>query len=223
MTDHPSKTLAGFAANLCFEDIPKPVLRYAEDLLLDWFGSALAGNQTQTTSYWNGSTGQALIKALNGSQSAKNLGSWLAANFNNLFGADAGTANNLTGMTNAQVASYYQTLYANSAKKAEVEALALALAVYVTNSNLAGTVGTSYGFAVSTTGLGAATTNVGVNGAAFGINNNTVMTITELLSRANARARKGLLWDANGDGSLSAAETVLRNQVYSLFGAINNT
>src|SRR5450759_516368 len=43
MTDHPSKTLASFAANLRFEDIPEPVLRRAEDLFLDWFGSALAG------------------------------------------------------------------------------------------------------------------------------------------------------------------------------------
>ncbi len=41
--DHPSQTLAAFAANLRFEDIPPAVLRRAEDLLLDWFGSALAG------------------------------------------------------------------------------------------------------------------------------------------------------------------------------------
>jgi 2-methylcitrate dehydratase PrpD len=41
--DHPSATLAAFAANLRFEDIPAPVMRRAEDLLLDWFGSALAG------------------------------------------------------------------------------------------------------------------------------------------------------------------------------------
>jgi 2-methylcitrate dehydratase PrpD len=41
--DHPSQALATFAANLRFEDIPAPVLRRAEDLFLDWFGSALAG------------------------------------------------------------------------------------------------------------------------------------------------------------------------------------
>ena len=35
--------LAEFAAGLHFEDIPPPVLRKAEDLLVDWFGSALAG------------------------------------------------------------------------------------------------------------------------------------------------------------------------------------
>jgi hypothetical protein len=121
------------------------------------------------------------------------------------------------------VAAYYQTLYANSKKKLEAEALALALSVYVTNSSLAGTVGTSYGLAVSTTGLGAATVNVGVNGPAFGVNNNTVMTIPELLSRTNARARKGILWDVNGDGTLSAGEIALRNQALSLFDAINKT
>jgi 2-methylcitrate dehydratase PrpD len=43
MNDHPSQTLASFAAKLRFEDIPEPVLRRAEDLFLDWFGSALAG------------------------------------------------------------------------------------------------------------------------------------------------------------------------------------
>lgn len=39
----PSTQLAEFAANLQFKDIPEPVVRRAEDLLLDWFGSALAG------------------------------------------------------------------------------------------------------------------------------------------------------------------------------------
>jgi 2-methylcitrate dehydratase PrpD len=43
MSDHPSQTLAAFAANLRFEDIPEPVIRRTEDLFLDWFGSALAG------------------------------------------------------------------------------------------------------------------------------------------------------------------------------------
>ena len=98
----------------------------------------VAGNQTQTIAFWNGTSGQNLIKALNGSQNAKNLGNWLATNFGNLFGSAAGTANNLSGKTNAQVAAYFQSLYANAAKKAEAEALALALTVYVTNSNLAG-------------------------------------------------------------------------------------
>ncbi len=39
----PGLQLAHFAAGLRFEDIPEPVIRRAEDLFLDWFGSALAG------------------------------------------------------------------------------------------------------------------------------------------------------------------------------------
>ncbi len=40
---HPSATLARFASALRFDDIPGAVVRRAEDLLLDWVGSALAG------------------------------------------------------------------------------------------------------------------------------------------------------------------------------------
>ena len=40
----PSATLAQFAAQLRFEDIPTPVVRKTEDLLIDWFGSVVAGH-----------------------------------------------------------------------------------------------------------------------------------------------------------------------------------
>jgi 2-methylcitrate dehydratase PrpD len=43
MKEDYSSTLAQFAATLAFEDIPEPVMRRAEDLFLDWMGSALAG------------------------------------------------------------------------------------------------------------------------------------------------------------------------------------
>lgn len=43
MAETAESTLAAFAATLRFEDIPVPVVRRAEDLLLDWFGSAMAG------------------------------------------------------------------------------------------------------------------------------------------------------------------------------------
>ncbi len=47
MTSTPSATLAAFAADLRFEQIPAPVLRRAEDLLLDWLGSSLAGRNSR--------------------------------------------------------------------------------------------------------------------------------------------------------------------------------
>ena len=42
-TQHPSRELASFAANLKTADIPDEVINRAEDLLVDWFGSAIAG------------------------------------------------------------------------------------------------------------------------------------------------------------------------------------
>jgi 2-methylcitrate dehydratase PrpD len=39
----PTAQLAAFASGLTFEAIPEPVVRKTEDLLVDWFGSALAG------------------------------------------------------------------------------------------------------------------------------------------------------------------------------------
>jgi 2-methylcitrate dehydratase PrpD len=43
MIETEERRLAEFAATLRFESIPAPVARRAEDLFLDWFGSALAG------------------------------------------------------------------------------------------------------------------------------------------------------------------------------------
>jgi 2-methylcitrate dehydratase PrpD len=46
MTSHTAQ-LAAFAAGLRFEDIPAPVVSKIEDLLVDWFGSAVAGHGTR--------------------------------------------------------------------------------------------------------------------------------------------------------------------------------
>jgi 2-methylcitrate dehydratase PrpD len=43
MSNTPSAQLAAFAAGLRFNDIPVAVVRKTEDLLVDWFGSAMAG------------------------------------------------------------------------------------------------------------------------------------------------------------------------------------
>ncbi|MBP8205232.1 MAG: MmgE/PrpD family protein, partial [Giesbergeria sp.] len=40
----PSAQLAAFAAHLRFEHLPQAVVRKTEDLLVDWFGSAVAGH-----------------------------------------------------------------------------------------------------------------------------------------------------------------------------------
>ena len=40
---HLSQELASFASSLQAKDIPAPVMSRAEDFLVDWFGSAVAG------------------------------------------------------------------------------------------------------------------------------------------------------------------------------------
>uniref|UniRef100_UPI0035B25AC3 MmgE/PrpD family protein n=1 Tax=Hylemonella sp. TaxID=2066020 RepID=UPI0035B25AC3 len=47
MTTSSTQALARFAATLKFESIPEPVIRRTEDLLLDWFGSCLAGKNAR--------------------------------------------------------------------------------------------------------------------------------------------------------------------------------
>ena len=54
MSDHPSLELATFAANLRYADIPQPVLRRTEDLLVDWFGSTVAGKGAKAVKIMNG-------------------------------------------------------------------------------------------------------------------------------------------------------------------------
>ena len=47
-SESPGATLAAFAADLCFSQIPEPVVRRTEDLLVDWFGSAVAGHAARS-------------------------------------------------------------------------------------------------------------------------------------------------------------------------------
>lgn len=161
-------------------------------------GSFATAKQTATLNFWNGTRGQALITSFNGGASSTALSSWLAG-FSNLWGATAG-ANNLTGKTNAQVAAFFQTLYAAASPKADAQALALALNIYATTLSLGGTAGTAYGFSVTATGLGASLVLLGSNGPAFDSPNNVGVTAYQLLKATNAHAVTGVLY--NGDSVL---------------------
>ena len=86
--------------------------------------------------------------------------------------------------------------------------------MYATNPNLDTTaVARSYGFTVSGNGLGTATANVGSNGGAFGVANNSVLTIMDLLLAADQQAVGGLLYGGNA---------ALRKQANNVFSAIND-
>ena len=72
--------------------------------------------------------------------------------------------------------------------------------------------GTRYGFIVSGNGVATSTYNVGTSGAAFGVADNTVMTVMDILLAADAQAVNGVLY--NGDATR-------RNQANNVFSAIN--
>ncbi len=65
-TPHLSKALATFAAELTISDIPEEVIARTEDLLVDWFGSAIAGK------------GSRPVETM--TQFAQNMGGFNAAN-----------------------------------------------------------------------------------------------------------------------------------------------
>ena len=109
-----------------------------------------------------------MIQSLKGGANSTNLGYWLANNFANMYGANAG-ANNLAGKTNAQFAAFYISLFKRKGPKLDAQVMATAFAVYVTDSDLASTNASQYGFIVTSAGTGAATFNVGSIGAAFGV------------------------------------------------------
>ncbi len=154
-------------------------------------------NEVAGIAFWNG-RGQALIKSFDGDPNATALGNWLASNFPNLYGASAGS-HNLTGDTNTQVASFFQSVNAstNNRTALDAEVLATALNVYATTLSLGGTAGQAYGFLVDTAGLGARTSNVGANGMAFGVPNFTSENVLQLLKAANNNAAGAEPWGMN--------------------------
>jgi hypothetical protein len=170
-------------------------------------GKGLAGG----IGFWQNSNGQTLIKSFNGGATATTLSAWLATTFPNLYGASAG-ANNLTGKTNAQVAAFYLSQFNLSAPKAQAQVLATALNVYATTQGLGGTAGVAYGFSVSASGLGARSYNVGSDGAAFGVANNTTCNVYQLLLAVNKQAVNGVLYNGNA---------TLQSQAAALFNALN--
>ena len=167
--------------------------------------------QTATIGYWQNKNGQALIKSVNGGPTATSLGNWLASNFPNMYGVNAGT-NNLAGKTNAQIADYYITLFKQKGQKLDAQVLATAFAVYVTDSDLAGNNAAPYGFTVSSSGTGASTFSVGGSGLAFGVANNTRLTILQILAATNARSVGGRIYNGS---------TSLRNLANTVYDGIN--
>jgi hypothetical protein len=159
----------------------------------------VSGGDTATIGFWHNKNGQALIDSLNGGPNSTALGNWLATEFPYLYGAKS--ANNLANQSNATVAALFLTFFNVSGQKTSAQILGGALAIYVTNSNLAGTGAGSYGFNVSPSGTGAKTYNVGSLGTTIGLSNNASYTVLQLLQQANLDLQNGT-FNANAFNSI---------------------
>jgi len=152
--------------------------------------------------FWE-NLGQTLIKNFNITTSTpqpKNLGNWLATNFPHLFGSQG--SYNMANKNNTQVAAQFVSFYTQS-NQAYAQIMATALNVYASTSGLGNTGSTlasspsDYGFNVTTAGLGAAEFNIGNNGSAFGVANNSTLTVDQLLSYADSKISGGQLYGNN--------------------------
>ncbi|HEY7118293.1 MAG TPA: hypothetical protein VH475_17020 [Tepidisphaeraceae bacterium] len=177
----------------------------------------LKRGMTATIGFWQNKNGQALLKSLNGGPNATNLGNWLATNFPNLWGANAGT-NNLAGKTNTQIAAYFVSKFNVKGMKLDAQVLSVAFATYVTNASLAGNVAAKYGFVVSAQGTGAATLGSGSGGAALGLGKNATISVWQALKAADQLS-------AGGTGAskfeMFNGNATLRNSANTLFSYIN--
>jgi hypothetical protein len=171
-------------------------------------GGSVQRGQAAGIGFWNNRNGQALIKALNGG-TGHQLADWLAATLPHMFGASVG-GNNLAGQSNAYIAALFQQDFLMKGVKLDAQVLATALSVYATNAALDPTQAAAhYGFTVGGAGLGAVSVNVGSDGDAFGVANNTTMTVMDLLLATDAQAANGVLYGGNATKRKEA------NDVYS--------
>ncbi len=160
---------------------------------------------TATIGFWHNRNGQYIISILNGGGTSKLLANWLANNYPYLYGVNSTT--NLTNMTNANVAAYFMTLFNVSGQKTYAQILGGALASYTTSTTLGGTdavivaARSKFGFNSSTGGTGSRAYNVGSNGAAAGLTNNTSYTVSQLLVAANFAINNGT-FNANAFNSI---------------------
>ena len=211
-------------------------------------GGTVNARQTAAIGFWEGSAGKNLIKQLNGDKDSTLLSEWLAATFPNMYGVSAGD-NNLAGESNSDIHKFFKKLIkdrnkgimkklSHGAQWLDPQVMAVALATYVTNETLISqkfdpldpVTSTdliarvnSFGFLTTTHGVGVATFNVGASGAAFGVENNSTMTVLDLLFAINERTNDGVLYDLDGDGKLDVAilEEMQRELANTLFALIN--
>jgi hypothetical protein len=198
----------------------------ARDYIFAELGQQVASGDSATVGFWHNQHGQDLI-----TQGGAALAQWLSEKFDNVFGdtfADGEGSDD-----GAEVAAFFndqlfKQMGTKSQGPAKVDAqfMAVALATYFTDNSLAGDVAAYYGFNVTDTGIGTKVVNVGTSGAAFNVDDDTELTVMQLLLATNdltdlpdELSGFAHIYDQDGDGQIDSDETALRtmaNEVYSL-------
>jgi hypothetical protein len=196
----------------------------AHDYAFAEIGGQFTSGESAEIGFWQNKHGQALIAA-----GGEALSKWLSDKFGNVFGET------LVGASGSQIADFYRDqLFRQKSQKssggAKVDAqfMATALNVYFTNRFLAGVVGHDYGLRVSDTGLGVRIVDVDDRGDAFGVANDTRLSVMQLLENTNAltdmsQSISGFaaIYDRNGDGVIDAEEARLRSMANDIYSWIN--
>ncbi|MCA9059546.1 MAG: hypothetical protein KDA85_13660, partial [Planctomycetaceae bacterium] len=187
-------------------------------------GQQVTSGDTASIGFWQNRHGQELI-ASGGTQ----LADWLTATFDHILG------NALAGSSGADVAAFYKNelfkqkgAKSSGPAKVDAEFMAVALATFFTSRNLAGEIAVQYGFTVTDTGIATKIVNVGADGAAFGVNDDTNLTILQLLLATNemtdvCNQQLGFaaIYDQDGNGVIDATESALRTSAHRVFSSIN--
>ncbi|MGB0596113.1 MAG: hypothetical protein ACPGLY_05455 [Rubripirellula sp.] len=209
-------------------------------------GSFPSGGVTATIGFWQNKNGQALIHQLNGTPDSTLLGEYLTGTFPNLYGGDVLDRNGDTTVDNREVAESFKLLFKRNRNqspagppKLDAQVMGVALATYVTRETMVSVdyvtqadspslvaAVESYGFNVTTGGVGSTSVNVGDAGEALGYANGSDVQIIDLLLATNARSVDGLLFDdldgdGQGDGEIDDTEELYRTLANDLFSAIN--
>lgn len=220
------ETIGSLGGTVVADDVMQVTLQRddAYDYVFAELGGGLNSGESAGIGFWQNKHGQTLI-----TKGGEALATWLTTNFGNVFG------DQLLDASGQDVASFYRDhLFFERSKKSkgpakvDTQFMATALNVYFTNRTLAGDVGSGYGFTVSDTGLGVRIVNVGIGGAAFGVQNDSNLSVLQLLQATNALTDTAdnlhgwaSIYDRDGNGIIDDEERRLRVFANSIFGQIN--
>jgi hypothetical protein len=156
-----------------------------------------------TTGFWATSNGQQLINLCNGNSNCTNLAQWLCTHYPDVFGSGGCISlvnSNGSCYTNSQVGQAYKNCSGTNQ-----QFFSTCLSLYCTSTNLAGSGATNWarncGLNVSAEGSCGDNYNVGSNGSACGVSNNSSVPVSELLFGINCSTSPGAGF-SSGAGSV---------------------